>query len=1069
MAIQLDTRYQVEAYQKICDSLRNTKRAGIIMPTGTGKSFIALKLIEDRYKTDKQILYVSSSPTINSRIRKLIIENYTKEESKMILSKLKFTTYHAIQNRYKNNKEAMSEYNSDTIILDEVHRSGAPEWGKAISYLLDNNPSANILGMTATPLRTDGQNMIEKRCGNVTYELKISEAVAMGILKMPVYISARHIFKEDIKSLEEKLELIDNEQERKDLERKLNDIKKRIAEGENLDKIYQKYLEPDGRYIVFCNPGDDIESLQEQAKKKGIFNGVNLNQEFLIIESARGEVKNKIALAMFERKKNGVLRLLYVKNMLNEGYHDKEHDDYEEEFINEEVTGEIMTRPTKSYGLYIQQLGRVLSKNRKKPPIVLDIVGNMRYFKEFRLEVQRIIKEGKARGEIKYDEKVLESFKILEEEEDFVRAFEEIEQSISRYMNIGFNIEDAINEIENWCIEKFQNVPIYNRRLPRRVPGVTTAKNTVNPTEEEIESRLNILNGYIRQSDIYIRYKEGRVEELTEHEIEIMKRYQKLVDEYNYKHLNIMAKNIEDIEKWCIENNKGKPIYLRVMPTANPEVLIGKNGNEKTDEQKEKSLAAVKHKIEHSDIYIKYKEGRLDELKIGEIQLIEKYAKIKEKYDYRYLNILARKVIELEKWCEEKNKGKLPEEYVLPHRKRLKAPKNGKKETEGQREERLARYFFEVKKSDIYIKYITGKKDELSKAEIELIERYIENVEKYKKNELELKIDEIETWCKEKFEGKSRYLRRLPKRDDSLERTNNKQEETEEQRENRLGQLIHKLEQRQLKMYLAGDISELDYKDIEQLERFLRLKKEYDVSNLEVRITKVGLWCKEKFKGQPLFLRRLPRICIKKDGKDANFSNLDEESEEYEELKLGQDRANIQKKYKKYKEGKLDELTEEEIELLKKYDELVEEYNNESLNTMGETLIELEEWCKYNKRFPRSTVISNGNKTFAAENREMETEEQKEQRLGVLRYQLGKREFYKKYKEGKINELTKAEIEFVERYLKIEEKYKNKISGQDIGEATFDAPVNDCDKAHDVLSRLVSRTTEKGEKNSGNG
>ena len=38
----------------------------------------------------------------------------------------------------------MREYASDIIILDEVHRSGAEEWGKAVDYLLENNENSRI-------------------------------------------------------------------------------------------------------------------------------------------------------------------------------------------------------------------------------------------------------------------------------------------------------------------------------------------------------------------------------------------------------------------------------------------------------------------------------------------------------------------------------------------------------------------------------------------------------------------------------------------------------------------------------------------------------------------------------------------------------------------------------------------------------------------------------------------------------------------------------------------------------------------------------------------------------------
>ena len=145
MKVELDNRYQTEAYEEIQKSISKTGKAGIILPTGTGKTYLALKLIEDNLDK-KQILYVSPSPTINARVRKLIRQIYNREEAKGILAKVKFVTYNGLSKRYKSHKEDMREYHSELIILDEVHRSGAKEWGKAVDYLLENNKEARNIG-----------------------------------------------------------------------------------------------------------------------------------------------------------------------------------------------------------------------------------------------------------------------------------------------------------------------------------------------------------------------------------------------------------------------------------------------------------------------------------------------------------------------------------------------------------------------------------------------------------------------------------------------------------------------------------------------------------------------------------------------------------------------------------------------------------------------------------------------------------------------------------------------------------------------------------------------------------
>lgn len=475
MRVELDERYQVEAYEAIKNGIKEKGSAGIVLPTGTGKTYLALKLIEDNLDK-QQILYVSSSPTINVEVRKVIQSIYSPEMADTILSKVKFTTYSGLYRRYSTHKEDMQEYNSDIIIFDEIHRSGAEKWKEAVNYLIGENKQANILGMTATPLRNDGNNMIEARCGKIDYELKVSEAVARGILKLPTYISARHIFAEDMESMQEKITAIQDEKTREDLQKKLNKIRKQVENAKGLKEIYNKYLQREGRYLIFCNPGDDIEELQEKARLDGVFNDINKEQTYLRAESSRTDTENKMALRDFCRKSGNDLRLLYSKNMLNEGIH------------NEDITGEIMLRPTRSYILFSQQLGRVLRRDNEKNVIVLDLVGNIRYFKEFRLEIQQTIERGLSRGKSIYNPKVLESFRIQEEQEDFIESFEQIEKQL-----------DSMSAVSRFI----------NKLKELQTLGVNVTRITYNDTIATLAKKCGVAVEILQEAGFKLNYKIG--------------------------------------------------------------------------------------------------------------------------------------------------------------------------------------------------------------------------------------------------------------------------------------------------------------------------------------------------------------------------------------------------------------------------------------------------------------------------------------------------------------------------------------------------------------------------------
>ena len=71
MSIKLMPHNQ-QAYTKVKEMLKKENKAAIIQPTGTGKSYIALKLIEE--KSDKKIIYLVPSNSIIEHIEEIIEE-----------------------------------------------------------------------------------------------------------------------------------------------------------------------------------------------------------------------------------------------------------------------------------------------------------------------------------------------------------------------------------------------------------------------------------------------------------------------------------------------------------------------------------------------------------------------------------------------------------------------------------------------------------------------------------------------------------------------------------------------------------------------------------------------------------------------------------------------------------------------------------------------------------------------------------------------------------------------------------------------------------------------------------
>lgn len=68
----------------------------------------------------------------------------------------------------------------DTIIIDECHRARAPQYAKVIQSLL--KPGGLLLGVTATPNRTDKKGLIPNVFQEVIYEIGMQELIDRGYL-----------------------------------------------------------------------------------------------------------------------------------------------------------------------------------------------------------------------------------------------------------------------------------------------------------------------------------------------------------------------------------------------------------------------------------------------------------------------------------------------------------------------------------------------------------------------------------------------------------------------------------------------------------------------------------------------------------------------------------------------------------------------------------------------------------------------------------------------------------------------------------------------------------------------
>ncbi len=202
MAITLYAHNQT-TYENMCLLFQTEQRVAVVQPTGTGKSFLYLKWIEEH--TNQRILVISPSHYIFQQL-----ERY-QEEAELSFDHVSFMTYAKLA---KLSEEELDVLKPDFVVLDEFHRCGAPEWGRGVQVLLDTNPDMQVLGTSATPIRyLDSCRDMAQEVFHDTYavNMSIAEALTKKILPTPIYVASYYSFLGELEQLQERAQGVGNE------------------------------------------------------------------------------------------------------------------------------------------------------------------------------------------------------------------------------------------------------------------------------------------------------------------------------------------------------------------------------------------------------------------------------------------------------------------------------------------------------------------------------------------------------------------------------------------------------------------------------------------------------------------------------------------------------------------------------------------------------------------------------------------------------------------------------------------------------------------------------------------
>jgi len=329
------------------------RRFAIIAATGLGKTM--LSAFEVRNAGAKRVLFIAHRDTILAQAQsdyKRVLPEATQVQvqGRASLEAVRGEQVHVfamIQTlAARNNFRLLPQQLFDYIVVDEFHHASAESYKRVIEYF----DAPHLLGMTATPERTDGQDVLELCDRQVAYEIRLLEAIDRKWLAPFQYYALYD--PTDYKEVRWTGKGYDEEQ----LERALSrDTRARLVVN-----ALRRYQPSHGKLkcLAFCSNVGHAGWMAKRFAEHGFE-----------ADTILGETPDPERAALLKRlaDESGGLRIICAVDVLSEGV----------DVPN--ITHVLLLRPTQSFTVFLQQIGRGLRLHPDKDFVtVLDFVGNFR-------------------------------------------------------------------------------------------------------------------------------------------------------------------------------------------------------------------------------------------------------------------------------------------------------------------------------------------------------------------------------------------------------------------------------------------------------------------------------------------------------------------------------------------------------------------------------------------------------------------------------------------------------------------------------------------------------------------
>lgn len=361
---------QAEALARLSQTRRDGNRAGlVVLATGLGKTW--LSAFDSDAPEFPRILFVAHREEILSQA----IETYRRIRPSATLGRfgrgeystgrdILFASIQTLSRQAHLDRFERDEF--DYIVVDEFHHAAAATYRR----LIDHFRPRFLLGLTATPERTDGGDLLALCGENLVYRCDLIDGIRRGLLSPFDYYGVPD--EVDYSNIPWRNNKFDEEE-----------LTNAVATNARADNALDQLRQRGGtRTLGFCVSQRHADFMARYFRMAGL--------RAVAVHSGAKTAPRAHSLQQLEA---GELDVVFAVDMFNEGIDVPKVDTV------------MMLRPTESQIVWLQQFGRGLRRLEGKRLTVIDYIGNHR---SFLIKARTLLQLGTGDAEVAYALKQLE-------------------------------------------------------------------------------------------------------------------------------------------------------------------------------------------------------------------------------------------------------------------------------------------------------------------------------------------------------------------------------------------------------------------------------------------------------------------------------------------------------------------------------------------------------------------------------------------------------------------------------------------------------------------------------------